>query len=210
MAKINFGTGAYLSGNLGPVVLCHWKGKPYLRKRPNYNPDNLSPAQKAQLAKFGLAGTFVNSIKELAKQSFFDSRGDLNPYNRAQSYTARNAVAGEYPDFFLTHEMIYVSYGNLPGANNPEVATTDEGLHFRWTNDRHPGMAKANDLVIVVAHNEITRASYFLVGPATRSMQEASLPVPGEKGEALHTWLGFINAAGTDASRSIYTGKIKI
>jgi len=198
-----------LSGALGPLVVCHGKQGTYTRRKAVYNSEKLSPKQQAQLLKFGLANRFVNSIKELAMQSFFDPRG-LHGQASAVSFTMRNAIAGEHPNFYLYHQMLYTSLGTLPGPINAQVVASNETLTYTWQNPDQYGIAKPNDLAIVVAYNETSNASYYLIGPAIRSQQMASLYLPAEKDQSLHTWLSFLNHSRTDASTSVYTGLINL
>ena len=208
MAKLKHGFDPGLSGSLGQVVFCKWKDTVYVRRRPTYNRDNRSPKQLAQQEKYAVAAPFLQSIKELAKQSFFDPRSNVHPSNSARSLTVRNAIAGEYPNLYLVHEMLYLAYGNLPGPENPEVYAGEEAAHFTWQNQSLPGIAKANDAAILVAFNPETNACYYSIGGVTRSMEKGTLSIPVQGGQELHTWLAFVNASRTDASRSVYTGKI--
>ena len=71
-------------------------------------------------------------------------------------------------------------------------------------------LAKADDLVILVAYFPELRQAIFSIGSATRADANALLKTQVLKGFVAETWMGFLSNDEKNASNSGYCGRVNL
>lgn len=210
MGRSSKGILGNVSGTVGTVVGAKWRGKSYLRSKPDVKKNaKRSDTQLAQQAKFSLARTFLQSMKDLLEIGFKTTAVGLTGQNKALGHMLKNAIAGTYPDFSIAYNKVIVSEGTLLNAFDGKVGAAKETIQFSWTNNAGFSNAKASDQVLMAAYCPEFNCTVYRIG-AARSTGTDSLQMPGFSGKVVHTWMGFISADGDEITTSLYTGELTV
>jgi len=208
MKRKKKGNHEWLSGKLGNVIGSDWKGIDYIKSAPGPN-ESATPAQLATRLKFGIACRLMLPVKELLQVSFRNGKIKMSEFNSAISYTIKNALCGEYPNYYVDYSQLLLSRGDMPGVKNPSVAVDGkENIRFTWTNNSGTGKAKASDRVILAAYCEELLCCAYTIGSASRGDGSATLRAPGLSGRNVHAYIGFVTKDGKDIASSVYTGEL--
>jgi hypothetical protein len=209
MAKFPNGILGEFSGKIGTVVGASWRDINYGRSLPESSGKDATPLQEQQQTKFGFASRFVASMKGLVRITFRADAIKMSEYNFAVSYTMKNAVSGQSPEFRIHYDQVMVSRGTLPNAIMPSVSYENNWLQFHWTDNTGIGNAVAGDKAILVAYCPDLNVCEYTAGGTGRSAGVDVLDMKKYKGHAVHTWLAFISASG-EAAPSVYTGEVVV
>jgi hypothetical protein len=99
----------------------------------------------------------------------------------------------------------------LPGAENAAAVADENGnIHFSFTDNSETGTASSNDKVIVVAYAEALQQAVFRLNAGLRKDGEAVLDASVFKGYEVETWIGFLSSDETNASDSVWTGRVGV
>jgi hypothetical protein len=121
------------------------------------------------------------------------------------------AISGEYPYLQISYPLVLISKGPLPFAENAIAQPDAEGnIEFSWMDNSGMGTAKETDKVILVAFFPETNEAVFNIGDAKRADAQATLHTKNFKGSIAETWIGFLSHDETDASDSVYAGKVDL
>jgi hypothetical protein len=211
MAKIDPRTGA-LSGKLGDMIYSSWRGQPYVRKKPERNPNRKrTPAQLAQQQRFALAMHFINTMGPLLNLAFSTTKDRQTGKNAAHSYICKNAITGQAPDLELDFPHILISHGLLPGTTEASATPEANGqLKFQWISMGDKGFAANSDKVLLALYCPALESSMYHTSAADRKAETLVFDASPFSGHTVHSWLGFISEDGKLASDSIYTGSFLI
>jgi len=117
-----------ISGKLGNQVHYSRKGKHYVRSLPKKTDIPPTQAQLAQRARFALATKCLKPARQLIAIGFKAPKAGMTEYNRAASYTHKNAVCGEYPGYYIDFSKLLVSQGGLKKAWNASALRTQPNV----------------------------------------------------------------------------------
>jgi hypothetical protein len=211
MARINKGILGPISGKVGSVVGGTWKGIDYVRSKQGSRSGPPSPAQLEQQEKFKLVTRFISSLGGLLMFTFKNYAHEMTGANSAMSYTIKNAVVGNYPNYELDYSRVLVSRGDLPNVGNP-LATAEAGskVKFVWTNNAGVGKAMLTDKMIVLVYCPEMNLCIYTTGSTTRSTTQQELDVATFSGKVVHTYVGVTSENGKDIASSFYTGQLTI
>ena len=200
-----------LSGTVGPVVACKWKGITYFRTLPRKSNKPSSEDQQATRRRFGVASKFARDLKQVHALTIPDPGPEQTVRNAAISMIMHSGVAGSFPDFYIDYGMVKVCKGDLPKPMHAVAVATENGVEFSWLPNNEAGTAQATDRIVAVIYLPAKRRCHFMAGPSTRAQGNGLLNYPPSlKGEEVESWLAFISQDGTLCSDSEYTGKIKL
>lgn len=214
MGKINkqsllFPTG--VSGKLGNLIFASWKGKPYVRSLPKKRTTPLTEKELAQRARFALVNKCLQPAKQLIALGFKAPNLRMTEHNCAVSYALKNAVAGEYPDYYIDFGNLLLAKGILHEALNVCANSLgNESIRFAWTDNSYAQPGADRDMAILIALCENPAVCIYTVGDARRGSGYGLLAVKGLAGKKVHTYMSFIETDGRRMADSIYTGEVLI
>jgi hypothetical protein len=199
-----------VSGKVGTVVGAKWRGKSYLRSKPDTKKNaKRSNTQLAQQAKFSVARTFLHGMKDLLEIDYKTTAIGLTDQNKALAHMLKNAIGGTYPDYSIIYNKVMVSEGNLHNAFDAKAAATKDAVQFTWTNNSDISNGKETDQILMVAYCPEFNCTVYRIG-AARSTGTDTLQMPGLGGKLVHTWMSFISTDGGNIASSRYTGEITV
>jgi hypothetical protein len=210
MGKIEQGILGGFSGKVGAVVGSSWKGINYMRGKSSARRQDPTFKQEEQRARFQLMVGFIRKVSIFANLGFKRLAIHMTPINAALSYNLKNGITGTYPAYAIAYNMILVSRGDLPNAENIEVAAATTALTFTWQDNTGMGKAKPTDLCLVMAYCPALDAAICssLIANVTREDQQLVLQVPQFAGETVQTYLSFFSADGKEVADSFYAGAV--
>ena len=211
MATFEKGILGGFSGKVGNVVGGTWKGKSYMRSKPNKRSSVPSEKQLEQQIKFKMIVLFFQTMSGLLNLTFMSFASKVTGYNSAVSYGLKNAVSGTFPAFDIDYPQVLVARGDLPNASAP-VATVGGGgmVEFKWANNAGVGRAKATDKAILVVYCPFVKQTIYTTGAAMRSALGTKLDVTPFVGQAVETYISFVSENDKSVATSIYTGHLQI
>ncbi len=210
MATGKHGPNGGLSGTFGSVVgyyrLGTWvvRGLPKARKKKR----TATNAQKASRSTFTKMQHFLAPIVGYIRVGFnMEGRSkNMTAHNAAKSYNMLNAFTA---DGEIDISKVVISYGKLPGAENPVVVKDPLGLLFSWTNNSVAKGANGFDQVILLAYDVQNQIAHGLESGARRRSGKQLLEFDElSTRKSLHTWIAFISDDRERISMSTYLGEI--
>lgn len=210
MGRSSKGILGNVSGTIGTVVGAKWRGKSYLRSKPDVKKNaKRSDTQLAQQAKFSLARNFLQGMKDLLEIGFKTTAIGLTGQNKALGHMLKKAITGTYPDFVIAYNKVLISEGTLLNAFDAKAVAAKETIQFSWTNNAGTSNAQASDTILMAAYCPEFNCTVYRIG-ADRSTGTDSLQMPGFSGKVVHSWVSFISADGNEITTSLYTGELTV
>lgn len=210
MGRTSKGIMGNISGTVGTVVGAKWRGKSYLRSKPDVKKNaKRSDNQLAQQAKFAVARSFIQGTKDLLEIGYKTTSIGATGQNKALGHMVKKAITGTYPNFSIAYNKVMVSQGSLLNAFDSKAAAAKEAIQFSWTNNSVASNADDGDLVLMAAYCPEFNCTVYRIGTARKTGTD-TLQMPGFSGRLVHTWVSFISADGELIATSLYTGEITI
>jgi hypothetical protein len=179
MAKYKQGFLGSFSGKLGNAIGTFWKGIQVLRVVPANVTNPRTPAQVAQRAKFTLLTKFLAKNMKVFKIGFGALDLGMTEFNAAFKANYMNAVKGSYPEQAIDVKNIIVSKGVLPSLNGfTAVSTTPNTIDLSWTDNSSYEGATGTDKINVIAFDELSGESYYLLQVADRITESYTFNLP--------------------------------
>ena len=211
MARMPRGITGPVHGKIGSIVACEGKKRAYVRAVNKPKKDKPSEAQLAQRARLAVVSSFLTPLRDFLTQSFANDFLLKAPFDMALSYNMKNAVCGEYPNFYIDYSRVWLSYGHLPAVIAPAVKSAGQGrLLFSWTDNSGQGKARPGDKTILVAYDTAKGLGYWKFGGAERSRCADELEITYVPGKKVVVWLGFVSKDGKDISPGVYVGEVTL
>ncbi|QNL51454.1 hypothetical protein H8S90_07735 [Olivibacter sp. SDN3] len=215
MGKVINGVNGPVSGKVGNVVFCKWKGIDYIRSLPRINRSRKPTAGQAkQRSKFRFMQDVLSSIVPLVRMGFMNHSPNRTGHNVAMSYNIKNAVTEDDAGYRIIPEKFMMSGGILapPRETSVTLEENDQVL-FRWAyrgkSENEHGLDRALLLI-----TDFDRMLNFHTSGNFRESGEDRLYLPNAKfkrGDIFHTYLAFFATDGSNhSSDSVYIGTIEI
>jgi len=210
MATILNGILGGFSGKVGTVIGASWNGIDYMRSRATSITQPNTPAQLEQRARFSLIVKFLQTMTAFLRVGFKSQAIKMTGFNAALKYNIANVITGVYPALAIDFEKVKVSEGSLPGALNPAITSTVEGvLDVTWDNNSTEAGASPDDKVMLVVFNPTRQLSVTVAGGSTRITGSHTLTLPDNfVGETVECYIGFQNANQSEVSDSQYVNSV--
>lgn len=197
------------SGSIGGVTFSSWKGINVAKSKPTLITNPNTDLQKAHRSAMSYLVSRYRDFSSILIIGFRELSVKSSPYNSFISYNLKNAIDfSDPPNATLKLPNFKISKGNIPPAKFASIiARISKGtitiVFYRYP--EFPGQSP-KDKPITVVYNESKNVWTHGICPQTRSNGIASIPLPSgwEDDDIIHTYLGFINEAGTKASESLY------
>lgn len=209
MATFRNGPNGGFSGKVGSVVGSSWKGIDYIRSLPTKRKTKAGSEEQNNRSKFGFVQLWLHPFKPFYNIGFMNFSKRATANNIAVSFTLKNAVKGEAPDFYIDYPSVLLSDGPLQPAVNPQLSFTGiNELKLIWE-VVYQKKAKADDDLLFIAYCPELEMSYVSIGDAFRSNREVEIKLPKQfEGLSLEVYIAFTSSSRKLVSRSQYLGKI--
>ena len=203
MARLNNGILGGGSGKVGTVVMYTRYGREFVRSLPTPAKDRKTPGQLAQRQKMALIHQFLRPAKELIQKTFSNDSSMRSPYQSAQSYNLKHALAGAYPNQYIDLQKGLISKGNIPLPSDITCTTNKNGISFNWNTDATQPFADAYDtLMIVWKYKQSDYIDFTTVGARRYNGTIIWTEISKDKLKDHTIWLIFRNREETDYSNS--------
>ncbi|MCW3788273.1 DUF6266 family protein [Plebeiibacterium sediminum] len=203
MARLNNGILGGGSGKVGTVVMYTRYGREFVRSLPTPTKDKKTPGQLAQRQKMALIHQFLRPEKELIQKTFANDSSTRSPYQSAQSYNLKHAIAGEYPDQYIDLQKGLISKGNIPLPAEITYVANKDGIRINWnTGIKEPNAEDYDTLMIVWKYKQSDFIDYTTVGARRYNGTFLWTEITGEELKDYTIWLIFRNREETDYSNS--------
>ena len=207
MGTIKQGILGGFSGKVGTVIGSSWKGISYMRGRAQSVRNPRSEGQVEQRSKFALTLNFLKPITTYVRLGFKAYANKQTAFNAAMSYTVKNAITGEFPDYALDFSRALVSRGNLTQPVNAHATMVTGKVNIGWNDNSGQGDAQATDVAMPLAFNADKGEAVFSTAAASREDRAATLAFPADwMGDTVELYIGFASADGNNVATSIYLG----
>lgn len=219
MARIKNEINSPLSGKIGNIVACNWKGIPYLRSRPTKVNHPNTEKQLAHRMRLSLIMKFFSYFKVFLSYSFSPYAIGKTAFNAAVSENMKTALVGDYPDINIDYSKVVLSKGELPSIKNSSVEKMgDNSIKFLWTRIDNYEKGYDNDRAIILVYNSDNKSIIFKTNMGKRADCETSIEIPNEyKNCCLHCYIMFVNIdfilgkiSPKNISYSSYCGKLNL
>ena len=213
MARIPNGILGAFIGKAGNVSGYMRNGENFIRSKRRKTSKEMTPKRIAQQQKIKVCNEFTSVFSGTGffNKSFPAYGNTGTGHNRATSAIMNLAIVGSYPGINISYQLILISKGVLPAAENANASVNNEGnIFFSWTDNSGTGTAKASDKVILLAYFPAARQIVYSLSAAVRADCQALLITSAMKGFEVHSWIGFLSEDEKDAANSIYTGELAL
>src|SRR6476659_6393797 len=151
MAKYKSGIQGSLSGKIGNLVACTWKGIPYLRSLPKKRTGKISDAERLNRQRFALAQKWLKPLLPFLRVGYQGYSERVEGYVAAKSYLMKQAMGFEDGAWRIIPEKMLVSYGALPMAEEVSLDfdQTKGQLRFRWSTRSIPQNLQMDQVMLL-------------------------------------------------------------
>lgn len=120
---------------------------------------------------------FLSSVLGYIKVGFnIESKSKMmTAHNAAKSYNMLHAF-DEHDE--IDYSKIWLTYGNLVGAKNPQYFSNDSGIHFTWTHELHSDYNRNYDQVMILVFNPKDNIAHSVCSGAKRKSGAGILEIP--------------------------------
>lgn len=210
MAILNDGINGGFTGKVGSVIGYQLNGKWIIKGLPKLNKKNKIGSQEQKICRyrFTVMQHFLSAVLGYIKIGFnLESKAKMiSAHSAAKSYNMLHAFN---VDNEIDFTKIVLTYGKLPGAENPQHFIDDAGLHFTWAEQHLTPHQRRDDQVMLLAYNAETGSAYFMCSGSRRNSGKETLQINRlKKGSQYHTWISFIADDRMSISMSTYVGLI--
>ena len=203
MARLNNGILNGGSGKVGNVIMYTRYGQDFIRVKPSFPKDKKTPKQLAQRQKMALIHEFLRPAKELIHKTFANDSSTRSPYQSAQSYNLKHAIAGEYPNQYIDTEKGLLSKGDIPLPAEITYVADENGIRINWnTGITEPNAEEYDTLMIVWKYKQSDFIDYTNVGARRYNGTFLWTEVREKQLKNYTIWLIFRNREETDFSNS--------
>lgn len=212
MGKLIGGLNGPFIGKVGDVIGSSRNGVPYMKGPYKSRTKSISEKEIFNRRKFAAAQLWLKPLLPVVRIGFNGISRSSGGFISAKSYLMRNALKTEGQEIIVDPELVKVSSGDLPMAEN--VSFSRSGLNeltFTWNSE---GLISSfdRDQVMMIAYNiEGNQISYNLTGQF-RSVGADVLPLKLDliPGSVFHIYVAFVASDRSRQSDSLYLGEVII
>jgi hypothetical protein len=211
MGTYNKGILGAFSGKVGPIVGATWRGKDVMRSLPKRSNRVASAAQLLQRQKFSMVNDFLGGLQPVVKRYYGSNSGIKTRRNQAMSYLMREALIFTDPDFEWDYSKVLISRGDLTGMEDATLDVAAGAISVLWTNNSNQGEAAADDVLVLVVYDPVTKTVVYSLVAGERADEAASLAMPSYlDGAEVQVWATFVAADEKLVATSLYLGSITV
>jgi len=217
MARMRNGITSALSGKVGGLVTCNWKGIPYVRSRPAKVNHPNTEKQLAHRMRFSLITKFLSLFREYLAYTYAPYAIEKTAFNVAVSENMKSALGGEYPDIHIDYNGFKLSKGDLPIEENVVVSRDGDNIKFSWEMCEDLLGVNKYDRVVTLIYNADNADIRFDTDMGRRKDCEAIVPLPDNYSNyKFHCYMLFVTqefilgkVSAKSISDSIYCGIVE-
>lgn len=211
MGTYNKGILGAFSGKVGPVVGASWRGKEVMRSLPKKSNRVVTALQQQQRQKFAMVNDFLGGIQPVIKRYYGNDSGIKTRRNQAMSYLMREALVFNNPDFEWDYSKVLISRGDLTSIENATLDVAAGAISVTWTDNSDQGEALANDQLVLVVYDPVSKAVVYSLAAGERADETAALAMPSNlDGAEVQVWATFVAADEKLFATSLYLGSITV
>jgi hypothetical protein len=211
MGTYNKGILGAFSGKVGPVVGASWRGKEVMRSLPKRSNRVATALQQQQRQKFTMVNDFLGGVQPVIKRYYGNDSGIKTRRNQAMSYLMREALVFNDPDYEWDYSKVLISRGDLTGIEDATLDVAAGAISVMWTDNSDQGEALADDQLVLVVYDPVTKAVVYSLAAGERADEAASLAMPGYlDGAEVQVWVTFVAADEKLFATSLYLGSITV
>jgi len=211
MGTYNKGILGAFSGKVGPVVGASWRGKEVMRSLPKKSNRVVTSLQQQQRQKFAMVNDFLGGIQPVIKRYYGNDSGIKTRRNQAMSYLMREALVFNNPDFEWDYSKVLISRGDLTSFENATLDVAAGAISVTWTDNSNQGEALANDQLVLVVYEPVSKAVVYSLAAGERADETAALAMPSNlDGAEVQVWATFVAADEKLFATSLYLGSITV
>lgn len=211
MAVFKDGIMGSFKGRVGNVVGYEWRGLSVMRSRPRIK-KNRKPTEKqlANRARFNLMQEYLRFRIGFVRKGFSlaPELQRMSQFNVAMSYNLSNAIAGEYPNWYIDYSKVVFSKGDLELPKGISLALEKDILRVSWDTEKEGAAADDDQAMVMVS------GSNDVIGKHSGSLREDGEElinlVGEEEGTELFVHIAFISDDRSRVSDSLYLGSVVV
>ncbi|WP_407481080.1 DUF6266 family protein [Elizabethkingia meningoseptica] len=208
MARIEKGILGGFKGKVGTVVGVTWRGMDIIRSVPRASRKKPTEDQLLQRFKFKLVVAFLQPLKEIQSLYFGSNQGTQSRVNIATSYVLSEAVEMVNDIPAIVYSRVMITKGDLAGFQSLKITPkADAKLSLEWEGNGTQSNAQDTDMVNLICYNEKQSSFAIFEGLTSRNIMKAEAILPADYKE-VHVWAYLSNEKKTQASTSVYFGKL--
>jgi hypothetical protein len=209
MASYKEGAMGPFHGKLGNIIGGTWKGKPYMRLRPDRRAKP-SPREQLNRDKFKTLHLYLQPLVDIVRAGFKGYSRMVEGYNAAKSYNLKNAFTLVKGVYELDPAKVLLSYGTLRLPENISCELIGRELHFTWENNQHASIEHPDDRTMLVAYqpdNYRPRKEFTISGARRKEAKDMLLlKAPG----TYHVYFALTDEERSRQSNSVYLGTMEV
>jgi len=217
MSNTKFNMPGIYRGKIGNLIISSWKGRPYVKIKPERIKDARTPDQLMQRSKFALTNHLLSPLSPFLRLGFGAYTQQMTAYNAAVSWNMKHAFDGTGSQYVVDYTKLQFSRGSYATVENA-VCRPAGGLNLEltWNPGHEPGMGRDDDRIFAVVVNETLDESNYYAEIAGRSSGCATINLATARpGDVIHCYLTVINPAKMPSGKnrqyiadSIYLGRV--
>lgn len=217
MSNIKFNFPGNYRGKIGNLIISSWKGRPYVKMKPERIKDARTPDQIMQRSKFAMINHILSPLSPFLRLGFGAYTQQMTAYNAAVSWNMKHAFDGTGSHATVDYQRLQFSRGSYATIANAVCRPTGGlNLELSWNPGHEPGMGRDDDRIFAVVVNETLDESNYYAEIAGRSSGSATIHLSTARpGDIIHCYLTVINPAKMPAGKnrqyiadSIYLGRV--
>lgn len=210
MAIIENGANGGFTGKAGSITGYYSNGKWIIRGLRKLSKKNKkgTEKQRACRSRFTIMQNFLKPIVYYVRIGFNmeAKKRMMTAHNVAKSYNMLNA---QNPDGTIDYSKVCLTYGNIIGAESPQLQVIENGILFNWIDNTNADHIRSFDQVMIMAYDVEKGITYPEIGGAKRRTCTETLTFAKSTCESTyHIWISFISNDRLDISMSTYCGAI--
>jgi len=217
MSNSKFNLPGIYRGKIGNLIISSWKGRPYVKMKPERIKDARTPDQLMQRSKFALINHILSPLSPFLRLGFGAYTQQITAYNAAVSWNMKHS-------FDVTGGQTVIDYSRLQFSRGAYSTVENAGcrpagglnLELSWNPGHKPGRGRDDDRIFAVVVNETLDESNYYAEIAGRSSGYATIHLATARpGDIIHCYLTVLNPARMPAGKnrqyiadSIYMGRV--
>lgn len=211
MGKIKQGILGGFSGKVGTVIGSSWKGTDYMHAIAKHVKNPNTEGQQMQRDRFRTTINFLTSMVPFVQVGFKQYAKKQSEFNAAVSYTIKNAITGDYPEYVIDYEKVLVSRGKLAKASGGRASVNPGEVKFTWEENDDERYASADDVAMALVYDSESGESFYTTAGDGRRRGRPTqiINIPARSiGHKIETYLSFVSADGKYVSNSVFLGEL--